>query len=346
MTLKLAMLDRGTWTVSGVSDEGAWDASAGDPERVRRRDDTIARGFSVNESVDKPADSSSDMSEPGLVPHAYKVAAALRAEARELEKTALSPGKIHQMVLNGAESRLARGVSQSDLHAQLVYMSERLRAARWRLDHKHSVRDQAFQKKWWAEPDADIRHALNKQNDKHRRHALSLEDQLIAARQALSNAGDEFVHGQPRAPLPGKAEYTLEQIRKFTPFGSKGTPKAPATPPTPPPSPPPSSENLSNGALAALGIGTAGLIGGGAALAYPRDKKAAAGVPGLKATVPSLKAPQAPRLPKMQAPKALDPRTDKPPGMNLMHGVTTVSNGSDVGASYTSFSRRLQGSPV
>lgn len=159
MTLKLAILDRGTWTVSGVSDEGAWDASAGDPERVRRRDDTIARGFSVNENVDKPADSSSDMSEPGLVPHAYKVAA-LRAAAAELRKTA--------------------GV----------------------------------------------------------------------------------------------------------------------------------------------------------------------GVPGLKATVPSLKAPQAPRLPKPAAPKALDPRTDKPAGMNLMHGATTVSNGSDVGASYTSFSRRLQGSPV
>lgn len=160
MTLKIAMLDRGTWTVSGVSDEGAWDAGQDDPERARRLSDAASRGFSVNENVDKPADSSSDMSEPGMIPHAYKIAA-LRASAAELRKAA-----------------------------------------------------------------------------------------------------------------------------------------------------------------------------------------AAGAVPGLKVTVPSLKAPQAPRLPKMQAPKALDPRTDKPPGMNLMHGVTTVSNGSDVGASYTSFSRRLQGSPV
>jgi hypothetical protein len=55
----------------------------------------------------------------------------------------------------------------------------------------------------------------------------------------------------------------------------------------------------------------------------------------------------APAVPKPAAPKnALDPRTDKPAGMNLMHGIQTVSNGADTGASYSSFSRRLQGSPT
>lgn len=43
---------------------------------------------------------------------------------------------------------------------------------------------------------------------------------------------------------------------------------------------------------------------------------------------------------------ALDPRTDKPEGQNMLHGVQTMSYGADVGDSYTSFSRRLQGSPV
>jgi hypothetical protein len=272
MTLKLAILDRGTWTVSGVSDEGAWDASAGDPERVRRRDDTIARGFSVNENVDKPADSSSDMSEPGLVPHAYKVAAALRAEARELEKTALSPEKIQQMVLNGAKSRLARGTAPADLRAQLGAMGERLMDARFRTHDARDYRTRAFQRARWGAPDEATRDALLKEHMVFARQNDSLRDQILAARLALRDAPDEL------APLRGKL--------------------------------------------------------------------AAAGVPGLKATVPSLKAPQAPRLPKPAAPKALDPRTDKPAGMNLMHGVTTVSNGSDVGASYTSFSRRLQGSPV
>jgi len=43
---------------------------------------------------------------------------------------------------------------------------------------------------------------------------------------------------------------------------------------------------------------------------------------------------------------AVDPRTDKPAGQSLTQGVQTMSYGADVGDSYTSFSRRLQGSPV
>lgn len=155
MSLKIAT-DRGTWSVSGVADEGAWDASQGDPAHEQRKEDAVSRGFRVNESVDKPADSTSDMSEPGMVPHAYKVAA-LRRAALELHKAA------------------------------------------------------------------------------------------------------------------------------------------------------------------AFGVSTA---------------------------VPKISTPKAPSVPKVTPPKAFDPRTDKPAGMNLMHGIQTVSNGSDVGASYTSFSRRLQGSPV
>ncbi len=42
----------------------------------------------------------------------------------------------------------------------------------------------------------------------------------------------------------------------------------------------------------------------------------------------------------------VDPRTDKPQGQNLQHGVQTVAYGADMGDSYTSFARRLQGSPV
>ena len=58
--------------------------------------------------------------------------------------------------------------------------------------------------------------------------------------------------------------------------------------------------------------------------------------------------PAAPKMPStsMKPVKSFDPRTDKPEGMNLMHGIQTVSNGADTGASYTSFSRRLQGSPL
>ncbi len=51
-----------------------------------------------------------------------------------------------------------------------------------------------------------------------------------------------------------------------------------------------------------------------------------------------------PKPPKTH--NALDPRTDKPAGMNLMHGIQTVSNGADTGASFSSFSRRLQGNPT
>lgn len=58
--------------------------------------------------------------------------------------------------------------------------------------------------------------------------------------------------------------------------------------------------------------------------------------------------PKPPSIPKasVKPVKVFDPRTDKPEGMNLMHGVQTVSNGADVGNSYSSFARRLQGSPI
>ena len=72
-----------------------------------------------------------------------------------------------------------------------------------------------------------------------------------------------------------------------------------------------------------------------------------AGAAGIAAPV----APPAPKPPKVTTttPKpvsVLDGRTDKPEGMNLMQGIQTVSNGADVGSSYSSFGRRLQGSPV
>lgn len=201
MTLKIALLDRGTWSVSGVSDEGAWDANQNDPERDRRKSDAVSRGFSVNENIDKPADSTSDMSEPGLIPHAYKVAYPSELIRQYLREGA-GPGTKVEEVLEGTEMDSPR-------------------------DHAAALTE----------------------------HAQRLREQAAA-------------------------------LRKQAAFG-------------------------------------------------------------VSSAIPSLpKAPSAPRLPKMSAPKALDPRTDKPAGMNLMHGVTTVSNGSDVGSSYTSFSRRLQGSPV
>lgn len=58
--------------------------------------------------------------------------------------------------------------------------------------------------------------------------------------------------------------------------------------------------------------------------------------------------PAAPKMPSatVKPVKAFDPRTDKPEGMNLTQGVQTLSYGADTGNSYTSFSRRLQGSPI
>jgi hypothetical protein len=73
-----------------------------------------------------------------------------------------------------------------------------------------------------------------------------------------------------------------------------------------------------------------------------RQKAAAAGIAAPVAP------PAAPKMPSatMKPVKAFDPRTDKPEGMNLTQGVQTLSYGADTGNSYTSFARRLQGSPV
>jgi hypothetical protein len=71
-------------------------------------------------------------------------------------------------------------------------------------------------------------------------------------------------------------------------------------------------------------------------------KKIAAELRKQAASLAPVAPPKLPTAPK----NALDPRTDKPAGMNLMHGIQTVSNGADTGASYSSFSRRLQGSPT
>ena len=76
--------------------------------------------------------------------------------------------------------------------------------------------------------------------------------------------------------------------------------------------------------------------------------KQALSVPRVTSTS-SIKSPKitaTPTVPNIKPLQAFDPRTDKPAGMNLMHGVQTVSNGADTTASFTSLSRRLQGSPI
>lgn len=70
--------------------------------------------------------------------------------------------------------------------------------------------------------------------------------------------------------------------------------------------------------------------------------KIAAGVGGGTMTSP----PKTTKPTTFKPVDALDPRTDKPPGQNLQQGVQTMSYGADVADSYTSFGRRLQGSPV
>lgn len=179
MISKRALLDAGTWSSSGVAAQGAWDAYQDDPERERRKEDAIARGFDVNENqVDMPKDVSSSIGEPGTIPRANKIA----AEVQRLRELALGS-----------------------------------------------------------------------------------------------------------APTPSSA------LRKQA---------------------------------AAL------------------RKQAALGVPAIKAPAPTLKAPPAPRITPAKPTPIFDPRTDKPAGMNLTHGIQTVSNAADTGASYSSFSRRLQGSPT
>lgn len=84
-----------------------------------------------------------------------------------------------------------------------------------------------------------------------------------------------------------------------------------------------------------------GVINGGV-------NKIAAGL--APAKPPSVKPPKVPTVPAAkpmsQPSTALDGRTDKPAGMNLVQGLETVNNGSLANSSATAFSRRIQGSPA
>jgi hypothetical protein len=56
-------------------------------------------------------------------------------------------------------------------------------------------------------------------------------------------------------------------------------------------------------------------------------------------------------MPQLNAPKPnmnmhLDPRVDKPPGMNLQHGIQTASGAYDMSSSAGSPVRRFQGNPL
>jgi len=83
----------------------------------------------------------------------------------------------------------------------------------------------------------------------------------------------------------------------------------------------------------------------GAAAARARfGVKLAAGIGGISSPVAPTTSTTTYKAPKPV--QSVDPRTDKPPGQSLTQGVQTMSYGADVGDSYTSFSRRLQGSPV
>lgn len=84
---------------------------------------------------------------------------------------------------------------------------------------------------------------------------------------------------------------------------------------------------------------------------WTEGSKAACVMLGIKVAVSGMGSMTSPGVPATtyKPPKvvnALDPRTDKPEGHNLTHGVQTLSYGADAGDSYTSFARRLQGSPV
>ena len=81
-------------------------------------------------------------------------------------------------------------------------------------------------------------------------------------------------------------------------------------------------------------IGSAMGIGGGlrnAGMGSAKSMMGAGGTPGLQAPKP---------------PRAVDPRADKPPGMNLQNAIQTTSGVSDMGASMSSRFRRLDGNPM
>jgi hypothetical protein len=61
---------------------------------------------------------------------------------------------------------------------------------------------------------------------------------------------------------------------------------------------------------------------------------------------PAIKPPKPPAAATPKPSTALDGRTDKPAGMNLVQGLETVNNGSLANSSATAFSRRIQGSPA
>jgi hypothetical protein len=97
-----------------------------------------------------------------------------------------------------------------------------------------------------------------------------------------------------------------------------------------------------HGSKYAAGMGLGGMTSG-----MPSSSTSMMGVAGAPKPPQAPQMPQAPKLPGVgKAPSAVDPRGDKPPGMNLQHSLQTNVSSADSAAGFGSPQRRAMGSSI
>jgi len=93
---------------------------------------------------------------------------------------------------------------------------------------------------------------------------------------------------------------------------------------------------------AAGGMGLGGISSG-----LPSSSTSMMGITGAPKPPQAPRMPQAPKLPGMgKVPNVTDPRSDKPPGMNLQHSLQTQVSAADSQSGFGSPQRRMMGSSI